>query len=309
MKTIASPITGEEARIIEQFRTVEFIGAWDQSFAIDVSDEFADIDIFYKCLCPSSQYEFFFPHQLQGSAALYEQLSKFHWYYMPNRWEHKTAVEEMRNFSKGHKVLEVGCGRGDFLDLCTSFGINGMGIDINKVAISYGKGKGRNVEEVELEELEKAMPLHFDTVVSFQVLEHITDPLSFLRRSVNLLSPGGALIITVPDGHGFCGRTPKLRHVLDAPPHHMANWNIAAFQFLTKIFPIKLDKIIYEPLSKYHLDWYITELLSNESELRGITRKIFKKIIGRLLSTYAKVYSTYPRWKGHTIFVKFIKFR
>ncbi len=43
----------------------------------------------------------------------------------------------------------------------------------------------------------------FDVVVSFEVIEHLFDPSIFLEHMRRLLKPGGVLILTCPNGHGF----------------------------------------------------------------------------------------------------------
>lgn len=304
---IVSPITAEQALITGEFQSREFIKAWEKSFAIDVSAEFEGVGTFYKCVCPSSQYEFFYPFELEGTAELYDKLSTLTWYYTINKWEHKIALEEIRLLPQCQNAVEVGCGSGDFLDLVASEGKAIIGIELNQRAVDQARKKGRNVERLDLSVLEKRTPAFFDAVFSFQVLEHIADPLTFIRSCVNLLSPGGALILTVPDGHGFCGTVPPNRLILDCPPHHMGRWNASAFQYLTKVFPLKLEKIIYEPLAEYHLDWYISEMLSNEQDDNGVVQKIIKRLMTKLLVSYVKAYGIYKRWKGHTLFVKFTK--
>jgi SAM-dependent methyltransferase len=42
-----------------------------------------------------------------------------------------------------------------------------------------------------------------DVVASFEVLEHLFDPLAFVRKCHQILSPGGLLILTCPNGKGF----------------------------------------------------------------------------------------------------------
>jgi 2-polyprenyl-3-methyl-5-hydroxy-6-metoxy-1,4-benzoquinol methylase len=42
----------------------------------------------------------------------------------------------------------------------------------------------------------------FDVVVLADVLEHLDDPAALLQRSRSVLSPGGMLLITVPNGYG-----------------------------------------------------------------------------------------------------------
>lgn len=306
---ILSPISGEEALILEHYKPSEFVNAWEYAFGIDVSDQFIGVENFYKCLCPSSQYEFFFPLEVEGNAQLYEELSKLEWYYMANKWEHRMAIEEIKpavNTRPTTKILEVGCGFGDFLEICNSSGVDGIGIELNQEAVAYAKRKGRNVEGINVFEFEKGNPSQFNTVVSFQVLEHIANPLPFIKSCINLLSPNGSIILTVPDGHGFCSGIPSIENLLDSP-HHMGKWNISAFQYLTKILPIRLDKVMYEPLQSYHLNWYIDVMLNTGVRDKTRTQNIIRRTLSKILISYVKKYDIYSHWKGATLYVKFTK--
>ena len=65
-------------------------------------------------------------------------------------------------------------------------------------------------------------PGHYDAVTSFQVLEHVTEPASFLRACVKALRPGGRLLLGVPNNDSFLGLLED--NWLNMPPHHMSLW-------------------------------------------------------------------------------------
>jgi SAM-dependent methyltransferase len=61
----------------------------------------------------------------------------------------------------------------------------------------------------------------FRAVILFQVLEHLTDPLSVLRRGAAVLEPGGSMLVAVPNFASWQARLfgPAWFH-LDVPRHH-----------------------------------------------------------------------------------------
>ena len=58
-------------------------------------------------------FAFYTPSELAGSASLYEQLQKFDWYYMPEKWEFRQALSWIQAEHGVRRLLEVG-GRGFF---------------------------------------------------------------------------------------------------------------------------------------------------------------------------------------------------
>lgn len=57
--------------------------------------------------------------------------------------------------------------------------INAVGIELNSKAVASAKTKGINIRQLDLHELAEEKESSFDAVCSFQVLEHISDPLMF----------------------------------------------------------------------------------------------------------------------------------
>jgi SAM-dependent methyltransferase len=94
-------------------------------------------------------------------------------------------------------VLDVGCGRGEFLRLLRSAGIAGSGIESNPVSAEACRQAGLDVEQGDaLERLALRPPGKLGAVVAFQVVEHWPPDaiFRFLQEARRALAPGGVVI-------------------------------------------------------------------------------------------------------------------
>src|SRR5262249_10290309 len=94
-------------------------------------------------------------------------------------------------------VLDVGCGRGEFLRLLSAKGIPASGIEANPIAVAECRQEGLEVEETDaLAALATPSRGSLGAVVAFQVVEHWSPDqvFLFLREARRALAPGGMLI-------------------------------------------------------------------------------------------------------------------
>jgi SAM-dependent methyltransferase len=224
---------------------------WQRLYGIDISAETGDIQSTDLFECSDCHVRFFKPDRLAGSFALYAHLEKFDWYYMPWKWEHDMAINDLRGC---RTVLEIGCGLGDFVARAGTLGWIAEGIDLNDSAIATARGRGLPVRRLDLQEAARTHRSCYDAVCSFQVLEHVPNPREFLESSCELLKPGGKLVLGVPNADSFIKHQINL---LDMPPHHMTRWPVRAMAALPKWFPLRLEHIQREPLAKYHVNGYV----------------------------------------------------
>jgi O-antigen chain-terminating methyltransferase len=95
-------------------------------------------------------------------------------------------------------VLDVGCGRGEFLSMLRHRGIEGQGIESNPLSVEACRKEGLEVEEGDaLDLLSQKEASSLGAVVAFQVVEHWTTEttFAFLREARRSLKPGGRLIL------------------------------------------------------------------------------------------------------------------
>lgn len=271
---------------------------------VDISDIVETSEKIQWWKCPVTKLEFFRPEQLAGDGEFYGQLQNHWWYYMPEKWEYNLASTIISE-SHATKVLEVGCGDGAFLRKLEKSQTleTAMGLELNLQAVAKAKADGLDVRDTSISDLKRSHEGYFDVVCSFQVLEHVSHPRQFIEDQLTLLRTGGLLIFAVPNSGGFLRRDPM--NLLNLPPHHMSRWFPETCATLEKVFALKMVELRYEPLAKYHIDWYF----------RLIARKWFRKVpdvwISRIINRLINPLNEKTRFtrflRGHTMLASFVK--
>ena len=102
-------------------------------------------------------------------------------------------------YVKTGTILDIGCGRGLFLDVMRRGGWQTLGTEFNEKTASYAiKTYGLKVLSGDIIQY-KLLPESLDVININQVLEHLKNPDKILEESFRLLRKGGVLIISVPD--------------------------------------------------------------------------------------------------------------
>lgn len=103
-------------------------------------------------------------------------------------------------FKEKKKVLDLGCGRGEFLELMRENGIQAVGVDLYQPFVDQCRQKGFEVYHQDaLEYLRECQPV--GGIFLGQVAEHlhVTELIRFCRLAYERLLPGGCLIIETPN--------------------------------------------------------------------------------------------------------------
>lgn len=102
-------------------------------------------------------------------------------------------------------ILEVGAGFGTF---CTEVKARNafarvVGVEPTPDLAETCRKRGVEVIEQPIEQVRFDANTLFNVVASFEVIEHLYAPKDFAEHAAKLLKPGGLLIMTCPNGHGF----------------------------------------------------------------------------------------------------------
>lgn len=95
-------------------------------------------------------------------------------------------------------ALEIGCGNGDNLPLLREVGFHAMGLECHP-DLPQGQTDANGVTNQYLLDLDDSHCGKYDLLTSFNYLEHQPDSRAFLLKCNALLSPGGRLLLTVPN--------------------------------------------------------------------------------------------------------------
>jgi len=113
-----------------------------------------------------------------------------------NRWLFTRAESHL-----GRRVLDVGAGIGTFTDLAAADGREVVAAEPDAPFAARLRERFANRPNVEVREAEAAtldVEQAFDSVICFNVLEHIADDEGALRSFREVLVPGGKLLLLVP---------------------------------------------------------------------------------------------------------------
>lgn len=110
----------------------------------------------------------------------------------------KQQAEYASLFPEGGKVLDLGCGRGEFLELLRERGVEAAGVDLNGAMIDACLDKGLDCRKQDLlERLGETPDGSLAGIFSSQVVEHL--PPAYLRKLVAAafakLAPGGKIVL------------------------------------------------------------------------------------------------------------------
>ncbi len=107
--------------------------------------------------------------------------------------------KRVERYSGTGRILDIGCGRGDFLALMAGRGWGATGLELDRRILSQGRRvKGVDLRFGGLEDV-KFPEAHFNAVTFWHVFEHLRDPLWALRECNRILKPGGLLVVAVPN--------------------------------------------------------------------------------------------------------------
>ena len=102
----------------------------------------------------------------------------------------------------GGLIADLGCGRGELLELLKEKGLSSIGIDNNEAAVIRGKKAGLNMECKDLfQYLREAKEGSLAAVTAMHVIEHLTpsEQGEFLALSLKALKPGGLIAMETPN--------------------------------------------------------------------------------------------------------------
>lgn len=131
----------------------------------------------------------------------------------------KFLQEMHRRGMTGGRLLEVGCAYGFFLDEARPYFEHRTGTDYSPAALDKARGRADRLilggtGELPAGEL-------FDCIAVIHVIEHIYDPVAFLRSLRRHLRPGGWIVLATPDMGGFWRPLMRRRWPFFKIPEHV----------------------------------------------------------------------------------------
>lgn len=235
---------------------------------------FEVINSFRVFECPSCGLQFTYPMKVMDYDEAYEgkheDLLSFH--DMPyktsfiNVEDEATEIEKwsilprfnvllpiLQKIPKG-RLLDVGCSTGFFMLIARHLGFDVYGMEASQKALEIAKRKFNLnvVRALTFEELPEDFKAPYKVITAFEVLEHVHEPLKFLKDIYNLLENDGFLILSCPPFYNFENTAKGYRKykwwLHDYPPHHVTRWKPWSLHYALKKAGFDEVHIFTEPL-------------------------------------------------------------
>jgi SAM-dependent methyltransferase len=243
-ETPSSPLSSSPPKKIRDLSRAFILERLADYYAVQPPVEAVECD-YSLWECAETGLQFAWP-MLPGNTVFYKWLAGFASYYPGNRWEYRKTrtLLEAKEYAggKNFKVLDVGCGRGDFLQSLDFLrNENKFALDLNEPAVQECRRRGFQSFCGTMETAATAgffPSAGFSVVTSFHCLEHVTQPLAFVRSLIGAAASGGRVFISTPlspmsfEADWF--------DVMNHPPHHMSRWNVAAYERLAEVLGVKM---------------------------------------------------------------------
>lgn len=165
--------------------------------------------------------------------------------------KNKKALAQINKYVTIHnrtRILDIGCGSGEFLSLLSTK--HKYGVDINQKSVKRARMSGINARVVDIES--ERLPYqnnYFDLVLCMEVFEHLFDLSLLISEIKRVLKKGGHVYATVPNDLYWSNARlkvlfgkPFLQDSFLAPHHHIRFFNK---QLLSGLFKEKGFGIVY----------------------------------------------------------------
>lgn len=162
-------------------------------------------------------------------------------------------------------LLDIGCGRGLFLDIMKKDGWRVAGVEFNEETASYAN-KVYGINVITPQAMTELPDESYDVITLYHVLEHLQDPAAVFRTCSRILKKHGLLVIAVPNLSSFqagLGRS-KWFH-LDVP-YHLYHYTLSGLQRLLFDNSMKIARVRQFDLEQNIFGWMQT--LLNVSGIR-----------------------------------------
>ncbi len=266
--------------VLRTFQVDDLREMWVNTFSFDPFGGFNHKSISKK-QCVDCDLIYFDP-PLYGDSEFYEKLSKFSWYYENDKWEFDVAAQLVTE-TRPNSFLEIGCGAGCFLKKISSAIEHVEGLDINEDAIRKCANKGLSATTMSIKSLDKS----YDMIALFEVLEHMDNLSKTVHDIVKHLSPGGKLILAVPNPDGYLKDIDI--NLLDMPPHHNSSWPKKTFDYLATLHGLEMVGYYQEPLRYVHYLGYLGNIIADHRKMmaHGMKKKLFSFAQSAFINIFA----------------------
>jgi SAM-dependent methyltransferase len=221
---------------------------------------------------------------------------------------YNTLLDEFEVYRNNGKLLDVGCGRGWFLNEAKKRGWEVYGTEYSEAAVKICENNGIKMTAGKLSS--DSFPQNeFDVITSFEVIEHINNPLEELSNINLFLRKGGLFYCTTPNFNSLLRYNLKEDYNVIGYPEHLSYYTRKTLNKLLTGTDFSKDKFLVTGISvsrfKTSKKTSSEPLISKESSDEVLRQEIDKKwylgVIKRVVNYFLTVLGLGMTLKGYYV--------
>lgn len=204
-----------------------------------------------------------------------------------NRYKHRL----IEKYSRRGKILDYGCGTGEFLLEMKNSGWDTLGLEPSAEAAAVA----RNYQIPIIPAL-NSFPGKVDVITLWHVLEHVHEARRLLADLKNILQPTGLLCIAIPNRRSLDAAFFKNHWVAYDAPRHLYHFSPADMEKLLQSAGFKIFSMRSLPFDPWYNSFLSAYLESGKNKMRllsiGLVKSLFAGITVNVLSVFNKKYNS-----------------
>lgn len=197
------------------------------------------------------------------------------------------SVRFLRQREKG-KLLDVGCGNGDFLLWMRQLGWQVEGIELDPIAGKIAIDRGLRVRLGKIQDADFA-PESFDAITMSHVAEHFSNPARIFEKLAPFLKPDGVLVSISPNPGAILRRLFGNKCYALDPPRHLFIPSARAYRRMCK--SLDLQAKTWTSMRLFHWLFQESANIARKQKLGTISNSIWSRLMTTAL---AALFSCWP---------------
>lgn len=225
-----------------------------------LKDEFLSKEDFHICECLNCGLSYTMPRPNKEKIGEYYKSEEYYSHqenkkgFIPRLYESVKKVNLKHKYNLATqglnvgKMLDIGCGVGDFLHTAEEHGWTCTGVEPSEDAKAIAKTKTK-ANIINSEDMEKIPDASFDLITMWHVLEHVDDLKWQIEQLHRLTKTKGRIVIAVPNYKSYDGQYYKELWAAYDVPRHMSHFNKTVLSNIFKSKNLELvrtDKLIWD---------------------------------------------------------------
>jgi 2-polyprenyl-3-methyl-5-hydroxy-6-metoxy-1,4-benzoquinol methylase len=173
-------------------------------------------------------------------------------YGIVRKYSIKKKFKIIKEYAKGKKLLDIGCGTGEFIFFCKQMGFDVKGVEPGEKPRSFAKATYQ-LDVGEEAHLDNITVAEFDIITMWHVLEHVHKLHERMNKIREILKSDGTLIVAVPNSNSWDARYYGKFWAAYDLPRHLFHFSGETMKILAGVHQFKIVKIIPMKLDAFYI--------------------------------------------------------